>query len=309
MSNAAGWQHYLFFKKESAWGTGVTPDIYLPFATYDVVAQPEFYKADTFTGRRQRMHPNVPSRTNVQGQLVCDLYGYQVTSGSLKSVAQHLIDNAVSGGNSVDQDSFTIEANDPNDPKRHVGVRVNQLTIAGSHDQSAIKATLNVMAKQETGGITPPSLSASTPHYKPFMFADSIFTISGDETELRSFELSVENNLQVYHNNSQWPSIISQGMRVVGLKFTLFKSANTYDALRRAMTVTDTTAQLVLKGRHDGSASQTFTTLTINIDRMNFSAAAEELNINELDQQNVDYVVLKPASSDNDIDLTWGTSA
>lgn len=310
MANYAGWEKYLFFKKEATWGTAVTPDVWLPYETFDVLAKPEFYAPSTFTGTRQRKHPNVPIRTPVNGQLSCDLYGYQVSSSAAtKSIAQHLFETAFSGPASIDQDSHTMRVLDTNDTgKSFVGCRFDKLTISGSHDSGAIKATADIIAKQEVGGVAPPAYPSSTPHYKPFVFADATFSIDSSAVELRSFELTIENNLQAAFNNSQYISVLSQGERNVSFKFSLFKSGNTYDALRRALTTTNATAELVLKGRHDGSASNTYSQLTISVDLMQFAGSMDQVNRNELIQTDVDYVVLKPSSTDSDVDLTWGTA-
>lgn len=306
MANAGRWSEHVWFKKETTWGTAVTPDIWLPQSQYGVMAKPTFYVPETFTGVRQMRAPNMPVRTDVAGTLVTDMWAYFITSGSAKSVAQHLVDLAWNQPNSIDLDSATFAKYDPNDEKEHKGVRVNSCTISGSVDQGAIRVSLELIGKQESV-VTAPTLVATTPHYKPMMFHLSTFALGGSAIELRSFELTINNNLQSYFNNSQWASLIAAGRRMVTFKFSLFKTDNTYDALRRAVTVTDRTAQLVLKGIHDGSSTNTYTTCTIDIDRSNFAGADEAGGIDELWQQSAEYVVLKPNTTDNQIDITWGT--
>lgn len=309
MANAGGWQKHVWFKKESTWGTPVTADIWLPVDAYDVVAKPEFYSnAGAFVGVRQRKAPNHPLKTMLNGSITCDMFGYQVTSGSLKSVAQHLIDMAVSAPAGLDLDSFTVNQYDPNDQKAHAGLRIGTCTISGSADQGAIKMTLAVEGNGETV-VSSPSLVHTVPHYKSMMFRDATFALGGSAVTLRSFELTINNTLVVKHTNSQWPSVIAAMSRIVDYKFTLFKTANTYDALRRATSVTDITGELVLKGDHHGTTTNTYTTMTVAIDRMNFAGADDNSPKDDLWEQNLSYMILKPNTTDNDIDITWGTAS
>ena len=81
----------------------------------------------------------------------------------------------------------------------------------------------------------------------------------------------------------------------------------TYDAKRRSSTVSDQTFQIVLKGDHDGTGTNTYTTGTIDIDRMNFLDAVDQMNREGLVMAEVSYDILKPSSTDNDCDFTWAT--
>lgn len=311
MGIAGGWQKHVWFKKEAVWGTPVTPDIWLPVDSYDVMAKPEFYQANTFVGRRQRLAPNHPMKTMVNGSLVCDMYGNHVTSSAaLKSVAEHLISAAFSAPAGLDLDSLTIGQYDPNDQKQHSGCRIGTISITGSADQGSIKLNLGIEGKLETQ-TSAPSLSQTIPHYKSFMFRDASFELAGSPADLRSFELTLNNTLVVKHTNSQYPSVIAAMTRVVDFKFSLFKTAATYDALRRATDVTDITGELVLKGANDGTATdndEIWTVLTAAIDRMNFAGAEDTASKDDLWEQSPSYMVLKPATTDNDIDLVWTTS-
>lgn len=309
MPNAAGWQSHLWFKKESTWGTGVTPDIWTPFNQYGVLAQFNPFRGNTYLGVRQQRHPPMPLNTPVAGPLALDFYGYQVTSGSKKSIAQHLIDEAVSAPAGLELGSFTFEQYDPNDSKRHTGVRINSMEISGSAD-GPVTLSFDLVAKQEASA-TPPSLVATTPHYKPAMFRDCTFSLGGVATELRSFRLRLENNLQTKFNNSQWASLILAGRRMWSFSFTLFKTANTYDALRRASTVTDRTAQLTIQADHHGTGapSTAYSKATFDIDLSNFLGATENFPLDDIWEQSVDYMILKPSTTDNDVDITWSDVA
>lgn len=312
MARQAGWRRHLWFKKEVTWGTGVTPDIWLPYLNYDVKPVPQFFNAETHCGVRQRRAPNQSCNKVVSGRLDVPMYAYHVTSSSAtKSIAQHLIDNVLSGPASEDQDSFTFNRADVTEGTgvEHDGMRVNQLTITGSPETKAIMMAFDFFGQAETTGITVPTLSESVPHPKAFTFFNAVLQLGGVTVYLRSIELTINNNLQNYFNNTEWVDCISQGRRMIDYKFGILKTANTYDALRRATDVTDQTASLVLKGVHDGSGSNTYTTLTIAIGRMNFGDAEDQVSLDGLDEQNVNYMVLKPNSSAADVALTWGTAS
>lgn len=306
MATSAGWQSYLFFSKESTWGDETTPAIWLPFETFDLVTRREFYSANTYTGVRQRRHPQIPLRSSITGTLAGDLYAerWPVVTPTT-SIAEYLLEGATSGDASLDLHSFCFGLNDPNDDKEFAGVRINSLSINGSASVGVIKYSAALIAKTETATAAP-SLTATHKHPRPFMFRDATFAIDSSAVTLESFNLTINNNLIVRYNNSDTPSIIAAGPRTIDLSFTLTKDDSTYDALRRATTVTDATFQIVLTGKHLGSGDD-LTTVTIAIDKMNFAAATENMPFGDLWEQSVDYVILKPDTSDNDIDITYGT--
>lgn len=304
MAYQAGWQKHLWFKKETTLGTGVTPDIRMPFDTYDVLPVSEYYAAATHVGVRQRRQPQQPSRKFLRGTLAGPLLGLVASS---KTCAQWIMELAISGPAALTPDSWTIGLYDPNDQKRHTGMCCNSLTLTGSAGGPIMysMAMEGVLEAQTSA----PSLVATTKHGKAFMMQDATFALAGSAATLRSFTLTINNNLRVEHVNGTWPSIIAQMTREVTWQFELFKSASTYDALRRAATVTNITGQLVLKGDHEGDLSDTYATATIDFDRMNFNQASEQGGRDDLGSQQADYVVIKPDTTDNEIDITWSTAA
>lgn len=320
MAEYMGWQKYLHIRKETTWGTkaGGNPDIYIPYAEYSVASAVQSSQAALFTGVRQRRHNRVVKGT-VQGNLNCPLYGYHVSS---KSIAEYMIEWATSGDASPFLDSYTAELHDANnDNKRHLGLRVNQMTLAGDSDSGVISISLALIGKDETGGITSPTLSATNPQPVEFLMDDAAFYLSddvnassasgtGEALPLRSFNLTVNNNLQVYHVNDFWPAHVVAGVREIGFQFSLFKTANTYDALRRTSAVTNRACRLVLKGRHLGTgASGNFTQVEVHMDRLNFANASDQAALNELAQQNVDWITLKPDTNSNDVDFYYSLVA
>lgn len=314
MANQAGWQNYLFIEKESDWGSGASggeADILLPYETYDVIQKREVYDAKRYCGQRQRRHHHIPKRFITSGNLNCDMYGFHVASGTTKSVAQHLIDMAVSAPAGIQLDSFAAQKFEPNDPKYHEGLCINTMNIAGTSDgDGIIKLQFGLLGKRETT-VSAPTLDVTDEHYRPFMFYESTFAIGGTAVEMPQFTLTLNNNVIVWYNNSLYPSLMKCGNRDWMYQFLFPKNSNAYDVIRRNGAVIDTpvTAQLVLKGLHLGSAAQNYTVCTIDIGRMQFGDQNVSEEFNALAIETIDYVILKPNSADNDVKFTWSTAA
>jgi hypothetical protein len=243
------------------------------------------------------------------------LFGVHVAS---KSIAQHLIEWATNGPATPFLDSFTIDIADANENKRYLGARVNQMTISGDADSGIVTGTFDVQAKEETapGSIT--AVSATAPSPVEFAFSDVKFFLSTDaeaedassvpeEVPIRGFSLSFANNLVVKHTNSYFPTLIAAGVRNVGLQIQIFKESAFYDGLRRASTVTRRGGRLVLKGQHLGTASGTLTTIEFLFDRLNFSNAVDAYTLNDLTTQTADWIALKPATTEPELEIIYGT--
>lgn len=305
MANFAGWQKHLHLARESVWGTlPAEPDyLYLPYAAYDVTVRPESTQADLFTGLRQRRHHRV-TRTRLAGSLRCPLLSYHVHE---KSVAQHLLEWLLSGPQSVQTDSFTAELYEAGtDNKRHLGLRTASGTISGSADAPGIELLLQLEGKTEEGGIQPPAVDPSSPTPVEFLFHDSTFTLDSVELPLRSFSVRIDNGLQVYHNNSYWPSLITAGLRDVSLEFSFFKSDDTFDLMRR-LPPEHVPAQLVLKGAHNGTGpgGTTHTTVTFDFAHLGFRDLVEQGGLLELQRQQARFVALKPDTEASELTVTF----
>lgn len=309
-----GWQKHLHLRKEETWGvkSGTNHDIYIPYTDYSVMSKVETNQAALFTGLRQRRHHRV-QRAKITGSMTLPLFGYHVEGAS---IAEHLLRWGNSGPQVPFVDSYTSELYEGDtDNKRHLGLRVATMRLTGSAQDGAITLSFDLQGKEEIGGITPPALVNDSPRPVEFLFDDVEMYLgdsddsSSDEepVDLRSFELTINNNLQVYHSNSFFPTCIAAGIREVTFQFTLFKRDNTYDLLRRTSAVESRSCRLVLRGRHLGTApSGTFTEVEIQLDQLNFSNATDKSSLNELVSQDVEWVALKPSTSSNDVDFIFG---
>ncbi len=306
---AGGWNRYLFFAKESAWSTPVTSDVYIPVDSYDVKAEQEFYNANRFTGVWQRKSDNEISRIGVRGTLTCDLMAYQINSGSLKSIAQHLVELATDSPADEDLSSGSFTWFDPNEgtgnsAKLHDGMRCNTMTISGD-ESGPVKLSMGFEGAEEAA-VAEVALPDNT-RRRAMMGRDTILQFGGVNADVKSWGMTLTNGLIVRHIKSLFPSGIYAGPRNVDLVFAIDKLSAVYDVLRRGSAVTDRTAQIVCKGDNDGTSS-TNTVMTIDFDLTQFGGATDGLSRDDLESQDVSYAVIKPDTSSNDIDITWSVT-
>lgn len=309
MGKGAGWQHCLHMKAESTLGTAPlqTGALWIPCETYDLQPADIFYEPQTFTCSRQRFAENEIAGKQLAGPLNCDFFGWQ-DSGN-KSIAQHLMELILpSSMTTLAPNSKTFWWADANDPKQHVGVCGVSVTISGSAD-GPVKMAFQLEGMGETT-TSPPTKTATTPHYKPAMFRDCTFALAGSAVKLRQFSLTIVAGIIPVRENSLYPTdMVLGGMRMINYDFQFYKTANTYDAMRRATSVSNFTGQLVIKADHMGTgATDTYTTLTVDFDKLNQNAIRDIVAREALDEQSVNTLAIKPATTDNDADFTWGVA-
>ncbi|MGL5095013.1 MAG: phage tail tube protein, partial [Planctomycetia bacterium] len=126
--------------------------------------------------------------------------------------------------------------------------------------------------------------------------SDASCTVGGQPIELRGFRLTLDNKLQVNRAAGYGPAHLTHGVREVGLTLAVYKTAATYDALRRSAALATTAVQLTLKGRHLGTAADAFTrvVLTLPAARLADATDAERQRLDDLVRQDVSYIALKP---------------
>jgi hypothetical protein len=315
-----GWQKHLHLRSETAWGVRAAnnPDIMIPHTSYSVATQVATYQADLFVGLRQRRHSRV-QRAALTGSLTTPLFAHHLSG---KSIAQHLLEWGSASPASPLLPSMTADIFEANtDNKRHLGLRVRSMTLAGDAQVGTITLELELEGNDEVGGIAPPTLSATTPQPVEFLFDDVEMYLSDDaeaETatdpaerlDIRSFRLRLDNNLKSYHTNSFYPSCLIAGVRAVSFQFSIFKTSNFLDNLRRTSAVSRRACRLLLKGRHLGTGpSGEFTTINILLDQLNFTGATDTASLNELVTQSAEWVALKPSTVGSDVEILFGLSS
>lgn len=294
-----GWQKHLHLVKEATWGDPTGAPLYLPFAEYDVKARPQAVRAALFTGLRQRRHQRL-ARATLSGRLDCPFYSYHAQS---KSLAEHLWAWLVSAPNGTEPDSYAavlFEAGTDN--KRHLGLRPSSGILGGSAADGSIRLSIELMGLREEGIMSVPTLDPAGPRPTEFLFKDCELEVGGETVAPRSFELRINNNLQANHNNSYWPSLLTAGPREVEFRVSLFKADGLFDAMRRTPPA-DTSATLTLRGLTDGTAGGPSgqTVMTIEMNRLAFSDATDSGGLAEPVSQDIEFAVLKPVSTDDDL--------
>jgi hypothetical protein len=315
-----GWQKYLHLRSESSWGVRAAnnPDILVPYTSYGVATNVVATQADLFTGLRQRRHNRI-QRATLTGGLSLPLFAHHVAG---KSLAQHLLEWGLSSPTSPMLDSMTADVFEANtDNKRHLGLRVRSMTLAGDADAGTISLELELDGKEETGGIAPPALVMTAPQPVEFLFDDvemylseepeaETATDASERLEIRGFRLRIDNNLKSYHTNSFYPSCVVAGVRAVSFQFTIFKTSNFLDSLRRTNAVSRRACRLQLKGRHLGTGpSGEFTTINIYFDQLNFTGATDDVRLNDLVSQSAEWVAIKPSTTGSDVEMVFGVSS
>lgn len=311
-----GFQKYLEIRPESTWnvyaGSG---SVIVPYTEYSMKTIVTQTQGKPFTGQYDQVH-NRRKFGDVTGNLSCPLWGQQIGG---QSIGEYLIQWAVDRTNTIFLDSYSIDINDPSTAgKRHTGVRVDGFTLSGDAASGDINLTMQLKGAYEALGVTVPSLTGTEPKPVNFLFPDLTFELasvstgesassSGYTVPLRSFELTVKNNLTAYHTNSYWPTIISAGQREIDFKFSVFKSAATYDAFALTNSVTEMQAFLKLKCPHLGTGTGTYSIIEFAFDRISFNSTQDQIALNELVTQELDWVALKPSTSDSAMSVIYGT--
>lgn len=317
MAYIVGTKSYLALATEDIWGinpfessgsgSGLQNFIHLPVTSCNLRFNPENRQANPYLGIHQRKH-STNFRGMVAGQIVCPLYGTWA-EGIGKSLAQYLLDWAIENHESNELPSKTaVWTEGPGvADKEFNGLRVNSATLAGSDDSGTIDLTLDLMGKEDGNAVSVPPLPDNRNKCVDFNYALCTFALAGSAVKFKSFNLQVQHALQVHYLNSSTPTLLIKTQRVVTLQAVPVKDANTYDAYRRALGMTEFTGQITARGLHNGTGtSGTYTTLTIDFPRLSFINAEDQGGKQDVIFQNLNLVALKPDTSSNDMSTTWG---
>lgn len=310
MAYYGGWENRLFVGKESVFGTAVTPAIWIPYESFEPRAHFEAYTPQSFCGVRQDRGPTQVAKQVIAGTFTFDLFGTFISS---KSIMEWLLELATSGDSSITQDSFTFQLFETVNSKDLAGVRIASTTISGS-EGGPIKVSMSVIAKTEATQGSPVAYPSTTPHPPAAMYYDTTFAVGGSAVTPQSFTLNVDNGLRAVYLNSATPTLIDQMQRKITLDLVMLKSASTYDLLRRTTSsapITSVTGQVVLKAHNlDTSATpgNIYTTGTIDFDKMDFIDATPGDARDGHKTETLKFVVKKPNTTDNDIDITYATT-
>ena len=297
-----GWEEYLFVAAETTWKTKpATPTyIFVPVESYGVRFRGEDREVRPHTGGRQRVHKR-RVRGMLTGQIVLPFFGKT-------GISQFFFDKALSAPAGSDLDSFMAEwAQGGVDDKEHLGLRINQLTLAGNASDG-VKMTLDCIGAKEANCASPQAIpedqnwdDASTADLE-----DCSFLLAGGAAMIEDFSVTVANSLKAEYQGKRELQLLKAGPRIVDYSVTLARNANTYDLLRRATGAqNEQTGQLVVKALQEDAS--TYTVLTIDFGRLNFNDDTDQGGLEELIRSQVAFQVLKPDSADDELEYAFSS--
>lgn len=306
-------QHHYHMYLETAWGaTPETPArVLMPLDTYGVsfladrrTSLPQIGQYGRKHGRRYRGRP--------QGSMSGPLFP-QFDSSTGKSKTQWLLEWVFGGETSINLPSIGIEVAEvgiADAGKRHAGMRCSQFALTGSEDSGRVDWAATATGKSEallaagSYQAVPDDLGLLT----DFEFADCVLTIGSAVQEMKSFQITRSQPLQVHYLGSRNPSAIVKGGRETGLQLVILKETAGYDAIRRDVeNETELDVNLVLKGKHEGTASDTYTTISIDMPRAQVATVTDAHSRENVSTVTIDCDSLKPDSSAAEISFTYGT--
>lgn len=317
-----GSKSYLMLKTESTWGTnpdtqsgsavsGTGSDgnwVHLPVDEFGVRFRPENRQAQPFLGIRQRKHSKnfrgMPSGT-IRGAL----YGWS-PDGINVSLAEYLFDWLLESPESDGLPSKTaIWAEGPDVANsEYNGLRCGSVTLQGSDDTGFIEYSAELMGRYADPQGHAPTVPNNRHKAVDFEFQDASFQLGGSSVSVKSFNLSLDRGLQPHYFDSYTPQLLLPGDYAMSLQLVIAKNANTYDAIRRATTDTETTAQVNLQGLHNGSlGSGTSAKVQIDFDRVHYIDVDDDRARQNLNFQTLNFAVLKPDTANAAFRTTWTT--
>lgn len=305
-----GSKSYLFIAPETVWGVADDPPVYIPLPvdSYGAIF--------TRTGRNSRPALGIVDEVHnamfngaLAGQVVLPWYGFE-PSGSSTPLAKTITDWAFS--NLVDEmPSYQCEWAEGPDVANvlHSGMRVNQVTLAGDAASNRIMWTLDLMGQNETALATAQALPDDRNKAVEAKYSEITFTLGGSPIKLASFSVQQQNSLSAHFNNGDTCDYLTGGDRARLLQFTPVQTGDTWGANNRQFDEVETSATIVIKGRHNGTgASGVFWQHTISMGRIAF-INSEEQRGRELKKQPLNFRILKPQSSTAAIVHSWSLTS
>ena len=297
---------------ETVWGTtpGSPTRTLLPVMDIPISFEMQGRQSDAFVGTVDGVHYR-NSKGNPKGTLTAALYGFQRATATI-SVAEVLlrwmIPATFDNTTLCDMPSMTIEVaeGDNSSNRKWTGVRVGQFTISASETDPQIKVQATVEGKDEAALATAATVPTDLNKLIDMDFSDVVLTIGGTEVTIKGFTLSVDYGMTVEFNNSRRPEVMVVTKRDVKLTLDMNKIDDTYDVLMRNDLENEYEIVLEMRGSHNGTgATGTDTVVTITLGRAILTKASTTLARGALNKQPLEFVCLKPMTSDPTIDLAF----
>lgn len=305
---------YLTLAKESTWGTAGTNKFHVPVEDYSVKFNAENRQSNLFSGIHQRKYSR-NFRGMPAGGMSLPLFSYWVntdgSAGADESIAQVLLEWAFSSLDGTFTNAMTGEwAEGPDTSNlQHTGLRVNSFTLTGDDSTGSIICTLDLMGKAETTFATALALEDDREKFSEFLFADQTLTVDAGAVNPSNWTLTANFGQSAKYLGAANPTYLNRTQCVIDFAFTVLKTDDTYPAFHRAVTTDkDLDIQIALVGSHNGTGtSGTNTTLTIDLPQCRM-INPDSGRVQDLIPETIQTHVLKPDTSEDSIQFTWGVA-
>jgi len=305
---------YLVLAKETTWGTTGTNKFHVPVEDYSVKFNAENRQSALFSGIHQRKYSR-NFRGMPAGGITLPLFSYWVntdgTAGEDESIAQVMLEWAFNSLDATFTDSMTAEwAEGPDTSNlRHAGLRVNSITLSGDDSTGSIMCSLDLMGKSEETFATAVALPDDREKFAEFLFADQTLTVDATEVNPSNWSLTANFGQSPKYLGSANPTLLNRTQCQIDFSFTVLKTDDTYPAYHRAVTTDqDLDIQIALVGSHNGTGSSgTNTTLTIDMPQCRM-INPDDSRVQDLVPETIQTHVLKPDTSEDSIQFTWGVA-
>ena len=298
---------YAVLIAEATWATlpGTPTRIHVPVTSQNVKFKAKRRNNQQRVGLFQRAYGRNVSGAPA-GNIVCPLYGWH-PSGLTTSLAQWLLEwGALDQETTFPRSKILEWAEGPDTANtRHLGLRVNSMTLAGSAD-NGISLTLELMGQSSVNFATANSLPSTRNKLVEFLFEDLTFTLNSVATPIGSFQWQIQRGLQPQYWDSATPLSMPKTQWVETFSVTPPKQGHAWEDAVRSLGMQESEATLELKGLHNGTGTDgtDWTVLTIAFPRLSL-IDADEQESNGIYNEPLSFDVLKPDTTDPSSSMTW----
>lgn len=316
-----GAKNYLALVSETTWG--VTPNtptwIHVPVESYGVKFEAENRQGKPQTGLLSHKHSrNIKGMP--KGSVPFALYGWHPT-GLSTSLAEYLMTWLFGNPGAITLPSKSaFWAEGPNVANKiHKGLRVNQATLQGSMD-NGISLSADLMGYDEESNATAgsaPALPNSRNRLIEFLMEHTVCTFDDVDIPIGSFNWQVQRALkEAYYtavggSNAFRPGVLRSTDCPSTISLTRPKEDDVWDEALRDMDPDDGHhLVLTLKGLHKGTGTVDTEWTQVVLDFPEISLInPETVGGRDLNDQTLNFAVLKPDTADEMYSLTWSDEA
>jgi hypothetical protein len=270
------------FKRESVWGTPVTPDKSMPVNfTGGIQTQQDIQFVESVRGRLAKNQASFVGNRSHEGDFEFSLNPDH--SGFFLLTAIGDVSSALASGETVVYDhtfseseskpSLTIEQKIGDNVRRYAGAICQEFKVSGNPGE-IVTATASMMAKSQASATAITPVYTDTPDYN---FVNAVVKIDGVAIqEMQKFEFDYKNNLGLkYVLNSNDPQFVYlNGSEMTG-SFEMYLDNITLAEMTKYLSASESALTLELTGKAIGVAS--FYRFNINVPKVIYTTAETPL--------------------------------